>query len=90
LTTELRLAEPELRLDTVMPAGRAGPELVGASDATELVVIGRPATPGGQGTRATTHEVCHRARASVLLVPLPAVDGAEALAVRPVLSANRG
>jgi hypothetical protein len=64
----------------------AGPELVRASDAAELVVIGRPATPGGQGTRATTHEVSPRARASVLL---PAVDGADAVAGRPVL-ADRG
>ena len=74
LATEVRLAEPQLRLDTVLLPGRAGPALVEAGDAAALLVIGRPATPGGQGPRATTHEVSSRARVPVLLVPLPAVD----------------
>lgn len=86
LATELRLADPELRLDTVLLTGQAGPALVEAGDAAALLVIGRPATPGGQGPRATTHEVSSRSRVPVLLVPLPAVDRTDAVADQPVLA----
>ena len=88
LAAELRLAQPELLLDAVLLAGRAGPALVDAGDAAALLVIGRPATPGGDGPRATTHEVSHRARVPVLLVPLPAVDHTDPVTNQPVLAAR--
>jgi nucleotide-binding universal stress UspA family protein len=88
LTTELRLARPGLRIDAVQLTGRAAPALVEAGDATGLLVIGRPATPRGHGPRATTHEVASRARVPVLLVPLPAADGADAVTDEPVLTAG--
>jgi nucleotide-binding universal stress UspA family protein len=86
LGTELRLAHPDLRLDTVQRPGRAGPALVEAGDASALLVIGRPATLGGQAPRATTHEVSSRSRVPVLLVPLPAADRVDAVADPPVLA----
>jgi nucleotide-binding universal stress UspA family protein len=86
LATELRPAHPELRIDVVQRSGRAGPALVEAADAAALLVIGRPATPSGQGPRATTREVSSRSRVPVLLVPLPAVGRADAVADQPVLA----
>jgi nucleotide-binding universal stress UspA family protein len=86
LATELRLTDPELRLDTVLLTGSAGPALVEAGDAAALLVIGRPATPSGQGPRATTHEVSSRSRVPVLLVPLPAVERAAPAGDQPVLA----
>jgi nucleotide-binding universal stress UspA family protein len=86
LATEMRLAHPGLRLDTVLLAGRAGPALVGAGDAAALLVIGRPATSGGRGPRATTHEVSSRSRVPVLLVPLPAGERTDPGAEQPMLA----
>jgi nucleotide-binding universal stress UspA family protein len=86
VTAELRLATPGLRLDLVQLTGQAGPALVAAGDDAALLVVGRPATPGGQGLRATAHEVASRARVPVLLVPLPAVEHSHAVTDRPVLA----
>jgi len=86
LAIELRRAQPGLRLVTVQLTGPAGPALVEAGDAAALLVIGRPATSGGRGPRATTHEVSSRSRVPILLVPLPAVDHADAVATQPVLA----
>jgi nucleotide-binding universal stress UspA family protein len=78
LVTELRFADPELQLDVQLLPGLAGPALVEAGDGAGLLVIGRPATPGGRGLRATTYEVSSRSRVPVLMVPLPVADGIHA------------
>jgi nucleotide-binding universal stress UspA family protein len=83
LVRELSPPRPERRIPVLQLTGRAGPALVRAGDSSDLLVIGRPAAPGGQGLRATTHEVASRARVPVLLVPLPAEERADTVTDRP-------
>ncbi len=72
LVRALRRTTGDLEVHTAVVAGRAGPSLVQAGRVAELVVVGRPALPDDQETRATTRQVANRSDCPVLVVPLPA------------------
>ncbi|MCW2582527.1 MAG: universal stress protein UspA [Klenkia sp.] len=81
LVDALRLDTPGLEVEATVVVGRAGPALVHASHAAQLLVVGRPEVPAGQEVRATTRQVAHRAGCPVLVVPLSTGTDAHAAGV---------
>jgi nucleotide-binding universal stress UspA family protein len=71
LVAQLGHRHPDVEVRTTISRGRAGHVLVEATEAAELLVVGRR-DPAAGGPGAAVHSVLHRVRIPVLVVPVPA------------------